>query len=292
MPTIPLRLTLRARRAGWLALTALTALTALLGAAACQTDDRAADPPDEPTAAAPDAATAPRADAAIDARLDATPAVVPNVRLADTVIAAPGATGTGFGDSTRAVNGVRGGGTGAGSLDVFSLGYVAGQNDRITLAWSNGRLQNGPGPDLAVFENPFLFGGGAFMDLIVVEVSLDGVEFRALAHDYTAANPAVYSRDPALWPGFAGRTPVLLNADTHPVDPFDAAAAGGDALDLDTVVGDDAVARAIRADGAKFVRLVSASATIDPHTGAAYLHDLSANGPDIDGVYGRYVAAP
>jgi hypothetical protein len=212
-----------------------------------------------------------------------------SVRLADTVVDAPGATGTGFGDPARAVNGVRGAGNTSGSVDVFSLGYTPDQNDHITLAWSNGRLQNGLGADLAVFENPFLFGGGTFMDLIIVEVSIDGVEFRELAHDYAAANPAVYAADPALWQGFAGRTPVRLNADSNPVDPFDAAAAGGDAFDLDSVVGDDALAQAIRADGVRFVRLVSAPARIDPDTGARFVHAAISNGADIDGVYGRYV---
>jgi hypothetical protein len=231
----------------------------------------------------PDAA--PTDDASTDAPPDGETTGTPTIRLADTVTAAPGATGTGYGDSTRAINGVRGAGTSNGSLDVFSLGYNVGQNDFITLTWSNGLLENGPGSDLAVFENPF----GTFMDLVIVEVSLDGVEFRELAHDYTATDPTVYQANPQLWSGFAGRTPVKLNVDTNPVDPFDPAAAGGDALDLDTVVGTDAVAEAIRTNGARYVRLIAAPARIDPHTGARYVHDAIANGADIDGLYGRYV---
>lgn len=243
----------------------------------------------DPAAIAPDAAPIPPDVAPL---VDAPPSdETREVRLADTVIEAPGATGSGYGDSMRAVNGVRGGGTGNGSVDVFSLGYAAGENDFITLAWSNGRLRNGPGADLAVFENPFFVGTGTFMDLIIVEVSIDGVEFRALAHDYTATDPTVYSNDPQLWSGFAGRTPVLLHADTNMVDPFDQAAAGGDAFDLDTVEGDDALAQAIRADGVRFVRLISAPARIDPDTGAPYVHDAIGNGADIDGAYGRYVVA-
>ncbi len=258
--------------------------TAAIGSDARDGSDAAA--PDDVPVDVPDAAP----DAVPDAAPDAAPPTV-NARLADTVIDAPGATGIGFGDPMRAINGVRGAGTASGGLDVFSLGYTP-QNDHITLAWSHGRLQNGPGADLAVFENPFLFGGGGtFMDLIVVEVSIDGVEFRALAHDYLAADPSVYSSNSALWQGFAGRTPVLLNADTNPVDPFDIGAAGGDSFDLDTVVGDDALAQAIRASGVRFVRLVSAPARIDPHTGLAYVHAGISNGADIDGMYGRYVAA-
>ena len=211
------------------------------------------------------------------------------VRLADTVTAAPGATGSGAGDANRAVNGVRGGGLGNGSLDVFSLGYADGTNNFITLSWSNGMLQNGPGADLNVCENAFRINNGTFMDLIIVEVSIDGVEFRELAHDYTATDPTMYQADSQLWSGFAGRTPVVLNVDTNPMDPFDPEA-GGDAFDLDTVVGTDAVAEEIRAKGARYVRLVSAPSRIDPHTGALYVHDSIANGADIDGMYGRYVA--
>lgn len=216
-------------------------------------------------------------------------ALAPTVRLADTVVAAPGASSTGFGDPTRAANGVRGEGLESGSLDVYSLRYPPAARTYIVLAWSNGWLENGPGPDLAIFENPFVFSAGTFMDLVIVEVSIDGVEFRALAHDYTAANPAVYRRDPALWLGFAGRTPVLLHAEDNPVAPFDTAAAGGDVLDLDTVLGDDALAQAIRAEGVGFIRLVSAPARINPDTGARYVRDALSNGADIDGVYGRYV---
>lgn len=226
-----------------------------------------------------------------DAAVDSSTTIEPSVRLADVVTAAPGATGSGAGDPMRAINGVRGNGTGNGSLDVYSLGYVDGTNNFITLSWSSGDLRNGPGADIAVFENPFLIANGAFMDLIIVEVSQDGVEFRELAHDYTAADATKYESDPALWSGFAGKTPVKLNDDTNPVDPFDPVAAGGDAFDLDDVVGTDAVAAAIRANGARYVRLVTAPSRIDPHTRALYVHDAIANGADIDGVYGRYVAS-
>lgn len=237
----------------------------------------------DPDMAAPDAAS-------FDVAPDMSNPPSLNVRLADTVVDAPGATGTGVGDPMRAVNGVRGAGASTGSLDVFSRGYQVGQNDYITLAWSNGRLQNGPGADLVVFENPFLInGGGSFMDLMIVEVSIDGVEFRALAHEYTAADPTMYRNDPVLWSGFAGRTPVLLHAEMNPVDPFDAVAAGGDQFDLDTVVGNDALAIAIRAGGVSFVRLVCAPARVNPATGANYVRDPLSNGGDIDGVYGRYV---
>jgi hypothetical protein len=230
--------------------------------------------------AAVDATTmidAPRADAS----------TVGPVRLADVVIAAPGG-----GDTSNAIDGVRGGGASAGGVDVYSLGYTPDVNDSITLAWSHGKLANGAGDDFAVFENPFdESGGGVFMDLIVVEVSRDGVTWRAIDHAYTSAVPRVYTADPSLWQGFGGKTPVLLNIDTNPVDPFDRAAAGGDGFDLDNVSGTDAESVAIRSDGVSFIRLVSAPARIDPDTNAPYVHDSLSNGADIDGVYGRYVTA-
>jgi hypothetical protein len=214
----------------------------------------------------------------------------PGVALADVVTAAPGASGTGFGDPHNAVNGVRGGGKTTGSLDVYSLGYGPGGNESITLAWSAGALHNGPGADLAVFENPFVeSGGGVFMDQIIVEVSRDAITWREIAHHYAAADETVYSNDPTLWQGFGGVTPVLFNCDTNVVDPFHPVAAGGDELDLDNVVGTDAEAAAIRTNGASYVRLVAAPARTNPDTGAPYVHDPLANGPDIDGVYGRYV---
>lgn len=229
-------------------------------------------------------------DAVGDAAADALAPAVVTVRLADTVVAAPGATGSGFFDSAKAVNGVRGAGSMSGSLDVFSLTYAANKN-YITLRWSGGRLRNGAGNDFAVFENPFLAQGGTFMDLIIVEVSVDGVSFRELPHKYNATTPTVYSNNAALWQGFAGKAPVLLNADTNPVDPFNATAAGGDQFDLSNVVGTDATAVDIRTNGVRYVRLVSASSRVNPDTGAVYVHDALSNGPDIDGVYGKYVEA-
>ncbi len=211
-------------------------------------------------------------------------------RLADVVVDAPGASGTGYGDPTRAANGVRGGGASNGSLDVYSLDFQVGVHDTLTLGWSDdGAVRNGPGDDLAVFENPFNTAQGPFMDLMIVEVSRDGTTWRALAHDYATADETAYVRDVVAWHGFAGRSPVFLHAETNPVDPFDRVAAGGDGFDLDDVVGDDAEAVAIRASGIRYVRLVTAPSRINPDTGAAYVRDEFANGADIDGVWARYV---
>ena len=212
--------------------------------------------------------------------------------VADTVVAAPGATGAGFGDPQKAVNGVRGGGDSAGSTDVFSLGYVAGGNDFLVLRWSGRRVQNGPGADLAVFENPFVIGNSsaAFLDPAIVSVSSDGTTWVEFPHAYVASDPTKYQADPSLWKGFAGITPVRWNVDTNDVPPFDQHAAGGDEFDLDDLPQGDAEADVLRHDGFRFVRIQSAATQVNPDTGVPYPHDPSATGPDIDGVAARYLA--
>lgn len=204
--------------------------------------------------------------------------------LVDAVREAPGATGTGRGDPMLAVNGVRGAGLHAGSLDVYSLG--PGEDAWLSLELG-GVLRDGPGDELVVFENPFLIAGGPrrFMDPIVVEVSSDGARWVAFPHAYGAPDPTRYSNDPAHWVGFAGITPVLLNEDEGLADPFDAEAAGGDAFDLAALPGPEG--EAMRAAGVRFVRLVSARLATNPDTGLPYPHDAVSDGPDIDGVYVR-----
>lgn len=104
---------------------ALSLFSLLALAPACSGDDELALDPD--AAAGPDAGP------------DAPPAGARAVRLADRVIAAPGASGSGFGDPQRAVNGVKGGGLTNGSVDVYSLNLPPAQNTSITLGWSGGR---------------------------------------------------------------------------------------------------------------------------------------------------------
>ena len=209
--------------------------------------------------------------------------------IASEVVAAPGATGEGFRDVSRAVDGVRGAGEREQSLNVFSLGLREGEDDYLVLGFGGRRLIDGPGADLAVFENPFVHPGGVFVDPIVVAVSADGERWAELPHDYRGSQERA-SYDPADWQGFAGRTPVLLNEDTHPVDPFDAALAGGDAFDL-ADLGNDPASEAVRSEGARYVRLTAAATQIDPDTGARYPLDPISDGPDIDGVYGRWLIA-
>jgi hypothetical protein len=210
--------------------------------------------------------------------------------LADEIVDAPGATGDGFGDPQRAVNGVRGAGYLAGSTDVYSLDYA--RRPYVVLGWSGRVVTNGPGADLVVFENPFRTMWDPdqyFMDPIVVEVSRDGTTWVPLPHAYVASDPSAYSRHPADWEGFAGVLPVIVNDDTHPMSYFDPLA-GGDAFDLDELAV-DGEAGAIRAGGFRYVRLTSAALVIDPRTGQDYPRDMLSNGADVDGVAARWLAS-
>jgi hypothetical protein len=209
---------------------------------------------------------------------------------ADTVVEAPGATFEGIGDPHNAVNGVYGCGLGCSSQDVFALGYAVGADNYLTLRWADRIVRNGPGADLAVFENAFVVGGGpaVFMDQAIVEVSRDGEAWVAFPHDYTNDDETAYAPDPTLWIGFAGVTPVLLNEDTNPAAPYDPQAAGGDHIDLDDLPAGDPEADAIRAQGFTFLRIVTAPSQENPDTGAPFVKEEISNGADIDGVYAWY----
>lgn len=203
------------------------------------------------------------------------------------IVDAPGATGEGFHDPTASINGVRGGGDGEGSLDVYSIDY----GSYLVLGWDGARVTNGPGIDFAVFENPFQFGDGlTFMDAAVVELSLDGVTWVTFPHDYLAEDETMYSARREHWVGFAGIEPVYLNEETNAVDPFDPAA-GGDRFDLETLPPDGEAGR-IRDEGFLFLRISPALDHENPDTGQPFPRSPVANGPDIDGVYARYVVSP
>lgn len=124
-----------------------------------------------------------------------------------------------------------GAGTMAGSTDVLSLG----DGGSITLEFVDNRVENGPGPDFIIFENPFYTAGNpenVFCEVAFVEVSDNGVDFYRMPNDYDPDGTPV--NNPDNWNGFAGVMPVI----SHPnngVDPTDPDLAGGDAFDLDDV---------------------------------------------------------
>ena len=209
---------------------------------------------------------------------------------ADVVVDAPGAIGSGLGDSNNAVNGVRGGGMGAGSMDVFSLGLESGVNNYITLRWKGRVVLNGPGNDFAVFENCFAVGSSGesnFMDIVVIYLSRDGENWVAYPHDYINADETVYSANPAMWQGFGGVHPVLYHEENNPVDVLDFEQAGGDHFDLDNLP-DEGEAAIIKQEGFVFIKIVAAPTEVNSDTGAVFVKDGMSNGADIDGVYAGY----
>ncbi|MDB4941930.1 MAG: Cell surface protein [Labilithrix sp.] len=114
-----------------------------------------------------------------------------------------------------------GSGTSGGGTDVVSLGY----HGEIVLSVAPNAIVDGPGPDLLVFENAFLYGPESrpFAELGEVSVSAEGVTWKAFPCDAAAPGPTYGS--------CAGWHPVLA-APGNGRSPVDPAAAGGDPFDL------------------------------------------------------------
>lgn len=209
-------------------------------------------------------------------------------QYADTVVDAPGNTGEGFLDAHRAANGVFGEGDENGSTDVFSLGFQNDVNNYVVLSWGGREVKNGPGVDFKVFENPFKYPGGTFMDQTVVELSRDGILWVTYPHDYLGTDETLYLERPELWEGFAGCKTFWYNEESSAGGPF-ASGSGGDEFDLDKLDPRAPGAAQIILDGFLFIRLVSAGTVVNPDTNLPFAVDPLSDGPDIDGVYGRYV---
>jgi hypothetical protein len=109
-----------------------------------------------------------------------------------------------------------GGATSRGSEDVVSLGQGGTIVLRLGLA-----LVDGDGPDLIVFENPFLYPGGVFAEPGQVSVSTDGEAWAVFDCEPTTPAPN----------GCAGYEPVLAG-DSGIVDATDPVESGGDLFDL------------------------------------------------------------
>ena len=203
---------------------------------------------------------------------------------ADEVVEAPGADPSApFLDPFLAVNGVRGGGANGGGLDVFSRDWADANS--ITLSWSGRVVLNGDGADLVVFENAFESSPGVmFMDLAVVEVSMNGLDWATFPHDYVGSDESEYSSQADAWQGFAGRSAVLLHEEDNRVDPMDPGVSGGDPFDLDDLPAGEP-GDTIRLEGFRLVRIVSAPSLINPDTGEPFVADAISNGFDLDGVY-------
>ena len=227
------------------------------------------------------------------------------VFIADTVVDAPGQTGSGFGDSQKAVNGVCGGGATAGSTDVFSLAST-GEAASMTLEWAGRRVYNGAGNDFIVFENPFAYteSGDVFIEALVVEVSEDGQSWCSFDPDYLFTPETDYSPQTSHWANFAGVHPTLYNQDNSSLSAeelFDPALSGGDHFDLENLSATDlfgtgctAVLRDnLKNQGFLYLRLTSATDRPNPDSPGNNFpgqSDTADSGPDIDGVLSRYVS--
>ena len=126
-----------------------------------------------------------------------------------------------------------------------------------------------------------------FFDPLVVEVSPDGARWVAFEYDLVGGDETEWQADPTRWSGFAGLTPVWLHEELNPVDPF-SAEAGGDTFDF-AALPDGPTRDAVLSDGARFVRLTSASAVLNPDSGVPFPSDPISNGADVDGVYAAWV---
>lgn len=122
------------------------------------------------------------------------------------------------------LGGPRGGGKLSPSLHVLALG----RGGRITLEFVDNEIIDEDGPDLLVFENPFLERPGndenlGFFELGKVELSIDGIQWHEIPYDTGTRK------------GCAGHRPVLADVDENDIDPTNPEKAGGDPFDLKTV---------------------------------------------------------
>ncbi|MCB1176778.1 MAG: LIC_13355 family lipoprotein [Leptospiraceae bacterium] len=222
--------------------------------------------------------------------------------FADTVTY-PTTSGQGFKNTNNAVNGVYGSGCCVGSLSVYSLDPT-GDGASITLEWKGKKVTNGTGIDFVVFENAFQQGTNSntvFMEATIVEVSNDNANYCGFSPNYTNSPETTYSNNPSHWSNFGGIKPVYYNESTNKLtgdDVFDTSKAGGDGFDLDNLTSNnyyntgcsDSVKTSIQTNGFIYLKLTSASARINPDTGANFLRDSGAfDGPDIDGAAARYL---
>ncbi|TGK86330.1 LIC_13355 family lipoprotein [Leptospira bourretii] len=227
------------------------------------------------------------------------------IPIADTVVTA-NSTVSGFNVSSKAINGICGGGEFSGSLDVYALN-LTGAGATIVLSWAGKTVKNVTGTDFIVYENPFRVSETSdryAFDPMVVQVSFDGTNY--CGFDLSGFNPSsADSNKISSWPGFGGLRPVLYNMATKPFSLGELFTStgngflvgGGDGFNLDDlIVGGpgancDATARTnIQTNGFKFIKMISASAVTNPNTGLGYVYPHSYNnGPDIDGVVAKSV---
>lgn len=128
----------------------------------------------------------------------------------------------------------QGGGLLKAGTHVFSLG----RGGEIVLEFTDNEVFDGPGPDLIVFENPFLAEPGnnphlGFFELARVEVSSDGENWHGFPYDTGTKK------------GCAGWNPVHSNSEENAIPPNQPEKSGGDQFDL----------RDLKLESIRFVRI-------------------------------------
>jgi Thrombospondin type 3 repeat len=213
----------------------------------------------------------------------------------DRVVSKTIGAGGGTGDDTKVLGPPRGGGALEGSTDTLSLG-LGGQ---IVVEFVDNVVVDRPGPDLTVFENPFLVSGlttlPPYAEPGAVSVSADGVHWRTF--------PCALEQPP-YYPGCAGVYPVFADAGDpaapSPLVPSTAAldslvgvpiesfvappGSGGDAFDLATV--GLAAVRFVRIDASEIDRRLGGLSGFDLDAMAA-VHSVDTAGAgdgDADGI--------
>jgi hypothetical protein len=175
----------------------------------------------------------------------------------------------------------------AGSVLVYTLG-VQGS---ITLAFTSPIL-DGPGTDFIVCENPFYLQGTTilFAEAMYVEVSTDGVHFVRFPTRYSgppAPIPPTSGAAPAWYTGFAGIMPVSADPFAG-VNPLNVVLGGGDAFDLEDLVGEPSVELGdVDLQNIGYVRLVDVEAGIDTDTSGTIVWDCGLGvgaAADVDAV--------
>ena len=113
--------------------------------------------------------------------------------------------------------------------DLLSLG----DGGSIVLKFNRNRIVDGPGPDIAIFENPLQPIGSpdqSFAETAVVSVSDDGTSWVTFPFDFVPPTTGTLL-DNWNYQGLAGVNPVF-SSPTNGISPFDPAVSGGDFFDL------------------------------------------------------------
>jgi hypothetical protein len=205
-------------------------------------------------------------------------------RFATSVVNFTQGTGSGTFVSTNALGGPQGGGLTAGSLNVCTLG-VGGS---LTVGFEV-VITDGPGADVSVFENAFLFGTESFSEVAYVEVSTNGTDFARFDSRYAGPSTGLsgFTAPLGTYSGLTGFVPIVANVVTNTVDPLDPVVAGGEAFDLaDLATHPLVVGGQVNLAAIHFVRIVDVPhATGLDSFGSVIFDNSGATGTaDIDAV--------